>query len=67
MSLGHALPQEQARVRALKELYLGLPGGVGRPAAFLMERSLAAADMAATSGDVVAMLTAYQDLQGFTD
>lgn len=65
-TLGDALPQEMARVRKLKELYLSLPGGAGRPAAYMMELSLQAADRAVMGGDVVAMLRAYEDLKGYT-
>lgn len=65
-TLGTALPEEMARVRALKSTYEALDGGVGRPAAYMMEMSLRAADQAVMSGDVVAMLRCYEDLKGFT-
>lgn len=65
-NLAEALPIEMARVRAMKEQYLGLPGGVGRPAAHLMELSLRSAESAAASGDVVAMIRAHEDLKGYT-
>jgi hypothetical protein len=64
-SLAEALPAEQARVRELKEQYLSI-GLAGRPAAFLMEQSLQRADQAVVSGDVIAMLAAYEDLKGYT-
>lgn len=64
-SLAEALPAEQARVRELKEQYLSI-GPAGRPAAFLMEQSLRRADQAVMSGDVIAMLMAYEDLKRFT-
>jgi hypothetical protein len=65
-SVAEALPAEQARVRKLKELYLSI-GPNGRPAALLMEMSLQRADQAVMSGDVVAMLAAYEDLKGFKE
>lgn len=65
-TLADALPAEQARVRALMPLYREI-GIAGRPALFLMERSLAAADRAVMSGDVIAMLQAYEDLKGYAD
>ena len=64
-SLAEALPAEQARVRKLKEQYLSI-GPAGKPAAFLMEQSLQRADHAVMSGDVIAILTAYEDLKRFT-
>lgn len=65
-SLAEQLPIEQARVRKLKELYLSI-GPAGRPAALMMEQSLRIADQAVMSGDVLAMLRACTDLQGFTE
>lgn len=65
-TLGDALPKEQARVRALVNEYRALEGGAGLPAALMMEQSLARAERAAMSGDVVQMLGAFQELQGWT-
>jgi hypothetical protein len=48
-------------------VYLGIEGGAGRLAAYMMEASLQAADRAMISGDVVAMMMAYEDLKGYTD
>lgn len=64
-SLAEALPAEQARVRELKELYLSI-GDAGKPAAYMMEMSLQRAEQAIMSGDVIAMLAAYENLKGFT-
>lgn len=65
-SLGEALPAEMARVRdKILPVYDGLPGGVGRPAAFLMRRSLDAAAKAMAEGDLPAMIAAYQDLKDY--
>ena len=64
-TLAEALPREQARVRALIPIYreIGPPGAF---ALMMMERSLQAADQAAASGDVVAMLRALEDLRGYS-
>lgn len=68
-SLGDAFPREQARVREVLSHYeecFRMPDGSGRGCAFaihMIKASLAAADKAAISGDVVAMLAAYQDLK----
>lgn len=63
MSLAEALPLEQARVREVLELFKSI-GPAGMFGAAMIETSLRAADKAAASGDVVAMLRAYQDLKG---
>lgn len=62
-TLASALPKEQARVREILALYksVGAPGAL---AAADIERSLQRADRAATSGDVLAMLRAYEELRG---
>lgn len=65
-TLGESLPEECARVRTLKATYEELPGGAGKPAAWMMEQSLKRADQAMVSGDVVAMLRAYEDLKEYT-
>jgi len=62
-SLGTALPQEQARCRELLKVYHDL-GSVGQFGAMMIERDLAAADEAVISGDLVAMMKAYEDLKG---
>lgn len=64
-SLGEQLPLEMARVRAIKATYDALPNNAGKPAAFMMEQSLQAADKAVIEGDLVAMIQAYQDLKGY--
>ena len=62
LSLAEALPIEQARVREILGHYKGIcpPGAIGSA---MIEASLAAADKAAASGDVLAMLHAFTDLQ----
>jgi hypothetical protein len=64
-SLACALLHEQQRVRELLARYDAIPTGVF--AAQLMRASLAAAERAAASGDVVAMLVAYKDLCSYGD
>jgi len=66
LSLGEALPQEMARVREIIVEYRDpLLRGAGNLAARMMEISLQKADAAVMSGDVVAMLRAYEDLKGY--
>ena len=65
-TLGESLPKEQARVRELILQYRDpLLNGAGNLAALLMEQSLRASDQAVISGDVVAMIRAYEDLKGY--
>lgn len=61
-SLGEAFPQEQARVRQILGYYkeLGPDGAFG---AAIIEAVLQRADRAAISGDVVAMIAAYREMQ----
>lgn len=65
-SLAEALPAEQARVRELKERYMTSGSAAYWCAGFLMEPALQRAEQAVMSGDVIAMLAAYEDLKGFT-
>jgi len=65
-SVGEELPKEQARVRRLIEIYKTI-GPVGNFAIMMMNQSLADAERAAISGDVVAILQAYNDLKGFKE
>ena len=60
-TLAEALPKEQQRVRELLPIYDEIPAGIF--AATMMRQSLTRADQAASSGDVVAMLAAYEDLK----
>lgn len=62
-SLAEALPKEQERVREIVAIYDTVPNG--HIAATMMRRSLAEAERAAASGDVVAMMRAYEDLKGY--
>lgn len=65
-SLAETLPREQARVRELILIYREI-GPAANFAIMMMERSLQAADQAAISGDVIAMLRALEDLRGFKE
>jgi len=66
-SLGEELPKEQARVRELIIEYRDpLLKGAGNLAAMFMEQALQRADKAVISGDIVAMISSYKELQGFT-
>lgn len=64
MNLAEALPAEQQRVRELLPIYDAIPEGIF--AATMMRQSLSEAERAAASGDVVAMLRAYEDLKGYS-
>ena len=67
-TLGDALPLECARVRALITTYRDpLLRGAGEIAAKMMEISLQNADKAMVSGDIVAMVQAYEDLKGYSE
>lgn len=61
-TLGEALPKEIARVRVVLGHYKEL-GPVGMFGAMFIEQSLQAADKAVMSGDVVAMLRAFEELK----
>jgi len=67
-TLGDALPRETARVREVLSQYeetSRMPGGQGCAFAIHnIKASLAAADKAMISGDLVAMIRAYEDLKG---
>lgn len=65
-SLGEALPEEQARVRKILEEAIGL----GSPGFFLSavcRNALSEAEKAAASGDLVAMIRAYEELKEIKD
>jgi hypothetical protein len=61
-SLGEALPQEQARCRELLAQYKAI-GPAGAFGALFIEQALQRADQAVMSGDVVAMMRAYEELK----
>lgn len=67
-TLGDALLLECARVRKLITQYRDpIMNGGGEIAALMMEQSLAVADYAMVSGDVIAMIRAYEDLKGYSE
>ena len=61
-TLGDELPQEQARCRELLIAYKEI-GPAGAFGALMIEQSLREADQASISGDIVAMLRAYEKLK----
>jgi hypothetical protein len=65
-SLGESLPEEQARVRKLIQLYRDpWLAGAGAFAAAMMEIALKEADQAVMSGDPALMIAAYKNLKEF--
>lgn len=65
-SLGEALPKEQARVREILGHYKEI-GPAGAFGAAMIEQSLRRADAAIMSGDLPAMIDAYNDLKEYKD
>ena len=61
-SLGEDFPKEQARVRELLGLYRSI-GPNGAFGAMMIEGTLARADRAAMSGDVIEMIRSYKEMQ----
>ena len=61
-TLGDELPREQARCRELLVAYKEI-GPAGAFGAAMIEQSLREADQASISGDIVAMLRAYEKLK----
>ncbi|MGZ8915361.1 MAG: hypothetical protein ACXW1Z_19915 [Methylobacter sp.] len=64
-TIAEDLPKEQQRVRELLAIYDSIPAGA--LAAMMMRRSLSRAEMASASGDVVAMIAAYEDLKSYEE
>jgi hypothetical protein len=65
-TLADALPKEMARVRDVLGHYKAI-GPAGMFGAAFIEQDLRAADKAVMSGDVVAMLKAYNKLKEIED
>ncbi len=63
-SIGEDFPREQARLRQLIQDYRSLPNGVGTFGALMIEQTLQEADQAQSSGDIVAILRAYEAMRG---
>lgn len=64
-SLADALPDEIKRVQELRDWYLTVP--MGHNAAAMMKASIDNAIKVSTHGDVLGMINAYRDLQGYTE
>lgn len=66
-SLGEALPAEMARVRGeVLPIYESLPKENGSFGVLMIRTELREAERAIMSGDVIAMLRAYEALKGWT-
>lgn len=63
-TLGDDFPKQQARLRELLGLYKEI-GPAGMFGAAMIEQTLRKADAAAVSGDVVAMLSVYQEMKEY--
>ena len=63
-NLMEGLLEQRDRVRDLVKIYEELPGGVGIFGAAIMKQNLKLADEAITTGDVVKMARAYEELKG---
>ena len=63
-TLADALPKEQERVRELIPIYEST-GSAGAFALAMIKNSLREAEIAAASGDVVAMMRAFEDLRSY--
>lgn len=66
ISVGEDFPIQQQRVRELLETYRSLAGTPGVNVSFaiaMLEQVLKRADAAAISGDVIAILRSYKELQ----
>ena len=65
-TLGTAFPKEEARVREILGHYKEI-GPAGMFGAIMIEQVLQRADKAAMSGDIVAMIKSYKELQEIND
>lgn len=62
-SVGTEFPAEQARLRQLVQDYRSLPNGAGAFGALMIEQTLAEADQAMASGDIIAILRAFEAMR----
>lgn len=62
-TLADVFPQEQARLRELIDAYRDI-GPAGSFGLAMIRQTLARADAAMASGDVAAMLRAYEEMKG---
>lgn len=65
-SLGERFPAEQERVRELLREYESI-GAAGAFGAAMIRDVLRRAELAAASGDVLAMLRSFEELKGCTE
>lgn len=66
-TLADELPRQQARCRTILEHALELPPQSGGFLVAMLRRSLSAAEIAAASGDLAAMVRACADLQEYKE
>lgn len=64
-NLVEALTNEILRVTEISREYKSVPGGAGTLAAYVMDMQIEKARKAQASGDILQMIPALQDLQGF--
>lgn len=67
-SLAEQLPAEINRVREIQDQFKGLRGMknvIVEPQIAMIEQAISAAISASASGDVIAMLRAYETLKGY--
>lgn len=65
-TLGTAFPREQQRVRELIPLYKAI-GPAGAFGLAMIKRALSNAERAAISGDILAIMQAYEELRSFKE
>lgn len=66
-TLADDYPRQQKRVREILKRYQDLPHNAGAFGAHMIEHALTKAEEAAASGDITAMLVAYQTLVEIKD
>lgn len=69
-NLAEALPAEINRVRAVQDTYKelrSLPNVIVEPQIAMMEACIQAGIKASASGEVIAMIRAYEDLKGWEE
>lgn len=64
-NLVERLTNEISRVAKIRDIYISVPGGGGQIAAAMMMMSLNTAIKALGSNDIVEMISAVQDLEGY--
>lgn len=64
-NLIEGLQRQMNRVREIINEYESLPGGAGLLAAGFMKGSIQRAEKSIATGDTIAMMAAYKDLEGY--